>query len=435
MTGYDFETRQIHAGSRIDSDFGARITPIYQTAGYAFDDFDDAQSRFAGTKAGYFYSRNLNPTNAVAEERLADLEGGVGAVLTSSGQAAIAAVLFSLAPAGSRVVASASLYQGTKLLFDDSLAAQGIRFTYVPESAPDEVWRDALAGGDVRAVYTETIPNPKNDVVDLARLARLAHETGVPLIVDNTVATPYLSRPIEHGADVVVHSTSKWLAGHGAVIGGVIVDAGRFDWAAHGESFGALTRPSPTGAPSFVERFGSSALIAHLKSVTIANYGPTMPALSAFLLLQGIETLSVRMDRHVANAQHVAEWLEKHPAVAAVDYPGLPSSPFHERAREYLPRGAGSVVSFDLAGGREAAIRFIDALELISRMTHIGDVRTLALHTGSTIHGKLTEQQRLAAGITPGLIRLSVGLESARDIVADLDRGLAAAHGPDHDSA
>jgi O-acetylhomoserine (thiol)-lyase len=279
---------------------------------------------------------------------------------------------------------------------------------------------------NTKALYTESLPNPLNQVSDLERLARIAHTAGIPLVVDNTVPTPYLERPIEFGADVVIHSTSKWLSGHGSVIGGAIVDGGRFDWAA-GDRFPQLSAPPRPGVPSFVERFGAAALVAYLRSTIVLEYGPTLPPTSAFLLLHGIETLSLRMERHVANAQRVAEWLEGRPEVASVVYPGLASSPYRTLAGKYLPRGAGSIVTIDLAGGRPAARGFIDALRLISPMTHIGDVRTLAIHTGSTIHAKLSEEQRLAAGITPGLVRLSIGLESPRDIIADLERGLAAA--------
>ncbi|PJJ62323.1 O-acetylhomoserine aminocarboxypropyltransferase/cysteine synthase family protein [Compostimonas suwonensis] len=420
---HDFETRQIHAGAIVDSQVGARIGPVYQTAGYLFSSFDDAEARFAGTTAANVYSRSDNPTNAAAARRLADLEGGVAGVLVGSGQAAIAATLFALASQGDHILATANLYEGTRQMFQGSLARQGLVVEYVPESASDEEWASKVTER-TRAIYTETIPNPKNTVVDLERLAGVAHRAGVPLVVDSTVATPYLCRPLEWGADIVIHSTSKWLAGHGSVIGGAVIDGGRFDWAANAERFPQLTESPRPGVGSFVERFGASAFSVYLRSVIVLEYGPTVPPTSTFLLLHGVETLSVRMDRHVANAQVVAEWLDAHPAVAGVDYPGLPSNPYHERAKKYLPKGAGSIVSFDLAGGRPAARRFIDALSLISNMTHIGDVRTLALHTGSTIHGRLTEEERLDAGITPGLIRLSIGLESARDIIGDLEQAL-----------
>ncbi|MFJ8894521.1 O-acetylhomoserine aminocarboxypropyltransferase/cysteine synthase family protein [Leifsonia sp. NPDC102414] len=422
----DFETRQIHAGAVVDAQTSARVTPIYQTAGYVFSDFDDGEERFAGRSAMRAYSRNENPTNAVAGRRLADLEGGVDGIVVSSGQAAIAAALFSLARAGDHILATSSLYEGTREMFRGALQRQGLDVEYVPDDADEAEW-SARVTDRTRAIYTETIPNPLNQVVDLERLAGIAHSAGVPLVVDSTVATPYLCRPIEWGADIVVHSTSKWLAGHGAVIGGAVIDGGRFDWAANAERFPHLVDAPRPGVPSFVERFGAGAYLAYLRTVTVLEYGPTVPPTSSFLLLHGVETLSLRMDRHVQNAQAIAEWLDGRPELAAVHYPGLAASPFHERAGKYLPLGPGSIVSIDLAGGRPAARRFIDALELVSPMTHIGDVRTLAIHLGSTIHAKLTEQERLDAGITPGLVRLSIGLESVRDVIEDLERGLVAA--------
>ncbi|MCS5723628.1 aminotransferase class I/II-fold pyridoxal phosphate-dependent enzyme [Herbiconiux sp. CPCC 203407] len=423
-----FETRQIHAGAIIDAEANARITPIYQSAGYVFDSFDDGEARFAG-RGGRAYSRNDNPTNAVATRRLANLEGGVDAVLVASGQAAIAAALFALASAGDHILTTDSLYEGTREMFRGALKRQGLEFTALPADAPEEEWLAAVTSR-TKAIYTETIPNPLGDVVDLERLGRVAERAGVPLVVDNTVATPYLNRPFEWGAHIVIHSTSKWLAGHGAVIGGAVIDSGRFDWSAQAERFPQLTTPPRPGVGSFVERFGDSAYLAYLRSVVVLEYGPTVPPTSTFLLLHGLETLSLRMERHVENAQAVAEALEGHPALSRVLYPGLPSDPHHALAQKYLPRGAGSVLAIELAGGRDAARTFFDALTLVSRMTHIGDVRTLAIHTGSTIHSKLTEEERLAIGITPGLVRLSIGLESPRDIVTDLLRALDSVAGP-----
>lgn len=422
---FDFETRQIHAGALIDSDFGARTTPVYQSAGFVFDSFDDGESRFNGESDRGAYSRTDNPTNAAVARRLADLEGGAGALLTASGTAAIALTFNALASSGDHVLATASLYEGTKTLFSRSLARQGIEVELIPADAPDDVWRAAFRD-TTRAVFTETIPNPKNDVVDLARIAALAHEGGVPLIVDNTVATPYLCRPIEHGADIVIHSTSKWLSGHGAVLGGVVIDSGSFDWESSAQRFPQVALTSERGVPSFMERHGRFAFLTYLRSVAALDYGPTLPATSAFMLLQGIETLSLRMDRHVSNSLEIAQWLEHQELVASVDYPGLVASPYYARSQRYLPRGQGAVVTFDLTGGREAAQLFIDSLSLISRMTHLGDVRTLAIHTASTIHGHLTEEERNERGITQGTIRLSIGLESVRDLRHDLERAFAA---------
>lgn len=424
----DFDTRQIHAGTIIDSQTSARVTPIYQTAGYVFNDFDDGEERFAGRSGFRAYSRNENPTNAVAGRRIADLEGGVDGIVVASGQAAIAAVVNGLTSAGDDLLVTRSLYEGTREMFRGLLRRQAIEFEYVPDDASDEEWA-ARFRPSTKAVYTETLPNPLGQVVDIERIARIAHAAGVPLVVDNTVPTPYLERPIEHGADIVIHSTSKWLSGHGSVIGGAVVDSGRFDWRAAGARFPQLTVAPREGTKPYVDAYGAGAFLAYLRSVVILESGPTVPPTSTFLLLHGIETLSVRMDRHVANARAVAEWLAQRPEVARVHYPGLESDPYHELAAKYLPLGAGSIVSIDLEGGRDAARRFIDALQLVSPMTHIGDVRTLAIHLASTIHAKLTEEERLEAGIGQGLIRLSIGLESARDIIADLERGLEAAAG------
>ncbi|WP_026373682.1 O-acetylhomoserine aminocarboxypropyltransferase/cysteine synthase family protein [Agrococcus lahaulensis] len=422
---WGFETRQVHAGAILDGEAGARVTPIYQSAGYVFDSFDDGVERFAGRSARRAYSRNDNPTNVVAARRIADLEGGVDAVLVASGQAAIAAALGALAQAGDHILTTDRLYEGTREMMRGVLRRQGLEFEQLPLDAVEERWVAAVRPS-TRAIYAESIANPLGEVADLALLGRVSARTGVPLVVDNTVATPYLCRPIEHGAAVVIHSTSKWLGGHGSVIGGAIVDGGGFAWAA--ERFPHLHEPRPHGAPSFVERSGDAAFGAFLRSVVVLEQGPTFPPASAFLLLHGIETLSLRMERHVANARAVVEALDRHPAVARVHYPGLDDGR-HELVARLLPRGAGSVVSIELAGGRDAARAFLDGLELVSQMTHIGDVRTLAIHTGSTIHGKLAEHERRTIGITPGLVRLSIGLERADDIVADLLGALAPLHG------
>ncbi|KAA6437928.1 O-acetylhomoserine aminocarboxypropyltransferase/cysteine synthase [Agrococcus sediminis] len=418
--GWGFETRQIHAGAIVDGEAGARVTPIYQSAGYVLDDFDDGVERFAGRSAKRAYSRNDNPTNVVAARRIADLEGGADAVLVASGQAAIAAALHALAQAGDHILTTDRLYEGTREMVRGSLARQGLEFEQLPIDADEERWVAAVRP-TTRAIYAESIANPLGEVADLALLGRVSARTGVPLVVDNTVATPYLCRPFEHGAAVVIHSTSKWLGGHGSVIGGAVVDSGAFDWSA--ERFPHLHAPRPHGAPSFAERFGSAAYGAYLRSVVVLEHGPTFPPTSAFLLLHGIETLSLRMERHVANARAVVAALAAHPAVARVHHPDHDDAQAEVVGR-MLPDGAGSVVSVELRGGRAAARAFLDRLRLVSQMTHIGDVRTLAIHTGSTIHGKLAEEERLALGITPGLVRISVGLERADDIVADLEQAL-----------
>lgn len=422
---YAFETRQIHAGEFIDAEAFARFPPIYQTAGYLFENFDDGVERFARRSTRRAYSRNENPTNLVAARRIADLEGGVDGILVASGQAAIAAALFALASAGDHILTTRALYEGTREMFRGALRRQGLEFEAVDETASIEDWL-ARVRPNTKAIYTESIPNPLGEVIDYAVLAEVAERAGVPLVVDNTVATPYLQRPFEWGAHIVIHSTSKWLSGHGSVIGGAIVDSGKFDWAAHADRYPQLNRAGEYGDQSFVERYGRGAYGAYLRSVVVLEYGPTVPPTSTFLLLHGIETLSLRMERHVTNAQRVAEALRGHPAIAAVHYPGLPDSPYHSLAQKYLPDGAGSIVSIELAGGRAAARTFLDGLSLVSQMTHIGDVRTLAIHTGSTIHSKLSETERLAQGITPGLVRLSIGLERADDIVRDITRALEA---------
>lgn len=418
---WGFDTRQIHAGATVDAEAKARVTPIYQSAGYVFDSFDEGVERFAGRGTGRAYSRNDNPTNVVAARRIADLEGGVDAVLVSSGQAAIAAALSALARAGDHILTTDRLYEGTREMVRGVLARQGLEFEALPIDADEERWAAAVRP-TTRAIYAESIANPLGEIADLELLGRVSARTGVPLVVDNTVATPYLLRPIEHGAAIVIHSTSKWLGGHGSVIGGAIVDGG-FDWGAQPERFPHLHAPRPHGAPSFVERFERAALGAYLRSVVVLEQGPTFPAASAFLLLHGVETLSLRMERHVANAVRVAEALDAHPAVSRVHYPGRADGQ-EELVRRLLPAGAGSIVSIDL-GTRDAARTMLDRLRLVSQMTHIGDVRTLAIHTGSTIHGKLTDAERARLGVTPGLVRISVGLEQASDIVADLEQALA----------
>lgn len=387
-----FTTAQVHAGAFVDSDFHSRVTPVYETAGYVFDDLEDGRRRFSFEDPRPTYGRISNPTNAVAEARLAVLENAAGCKLTSSGQAAITAALLTLARSGEAIVATDSLYSGTFEIFRTVIERAGVQVRCINAEASDSAWEQVLAG-PVRAVFTESIPNPNNDLVDIRRLADIAHRHHLPLVVDNTVATPYLFQPVAHGADIVVHSTSKWLAGHAKVIGGAVIVGHDTDY---------------------------------LRALTeyVNNSGCGFPPHSASLLLLGIETLSLRMDRAVANAQTLAEWLQSQPEVRDVRYAGLASSPWHERAVASFPRGTGAVVSFDL-GGLEQARAFYDHLQLISRMTHIGDVRTLAIHCASTLHVHLTAAQRAAAHIPDGLIRLSVGIEDAEDLTADLAQALS----------
>lgn len=417
-----FTTRQIHAAAIVDAESRARVTPIYQTSGYVFDSFDDGEARFAGTSPLRAYSRTDNPTNVVAARRIADLEGGVDGVLVASGQAAIAMVVFSLANAGDHILTTKLLYEGTREMLRGSLLRQGITSTALDERATEADWLAAVQP-NTKAIYTESIPNPVGGVTDLDLLGRVAEAAGIPLVVDNTVATPYLCRPFEFGAHIVIHSTSKWLAGHGSVIGGAIIDSGTFDWAAHAERFPQYSAPGPHERPSAVEKFGAAAYAGHLRGSTIIEYGPTMPPTSSFLLLHGIETLSLRMERHVENAHAVADALNRHPAVHRVHHADLPDSPYRALAERITPGGAGSVVSIELQD-RAAARTFLDALELVTQMTHIGDVRTLAIHLASTIHGKLTESEREDVEIPDGLVRISVGLEDADDIIADLTQAL-----------
>lgn len=426
-----FATAQVHAGTDVDTAFGARVTPVYLTAGFVFDDFEQARDRFAGVDEGYTYSRSGNPTTAAVERRLAVLEGATSApdaeaIVVGSGQAALAVAFLGILQAGDHVVSAASIYEGTRGLLRENLGRLGIEVDFVRNANDPDAWRRAIRP-TTKALFGEPIPNPKNDLLDLETVAAVAREAGIPFIVDNTLATPYLLRPFEFGADIVVHSASKFLAGHGSALGGVVVDAGRFDWSARPDAFPHLNTPQRAlGGRSYVEAYGRSAYAAYTRQVVASRFGPTLSPLNAFLLQQGLETLSLRVAQHSRNALAVAAWLQVQPEVASVDYSGLASSPHHELAGKYLPDGQGSVFSFTLRGGEPAARAFYDALRLFSRMTHLGDVRSLALHPASTTHTLLTEDERLANGIGPGLLRLSVGIEDADDLIRDLARALDA---------
>ncbi|MEB4613196.1 O-acetylhomoserine aminocarboxypropyltransferase/cysteine synthase family protein [Leucobacter sp. M11] len=425
QAGYGFNTRQIHAGERVNPAAGERIAPIALTAGYRFDSFADARDRFAGEADGLVYSRSRNPSTAFAERRIANLEGGVEAITVSSGQAAITAALLTVVQAGERFVSTASIYSGTRTLFGRTFARFGIGVDYVWDPTDDAAW-DAAIGPDTRAIYTETIPNPLCDLVDIEHLARVAERHRLPLIVDNTIGTPYLIRPAELGAHVVVHSATKFLSGHGAAVSGVIVDAGTFDWAGAAHEYPLITRGPRPGAPSLLDRFPATAYARAAREQVVNDIGPALSPLNAFLLHQGVETLSLRMDRHVANARAIAEWLSGHPAIDGVAYAGLPDSPHYGLAQRRYPGGPGSVFAATVRGGAAGAARFLDGLRLISHMTGIGDVRSMALHPGTTTHLGFSEELRLRLGITPGLIRLSIGTEDAADLIADLDRALSA---------
>jgi O-acetylhomoserine (thiol)-lyase len=401
-----------------------RATPIYLTAGFVLDDFDQAADLFT-TGDGFSYTRVGNPTSEAVERRVADLEGGADALLVGSGQAAVAIALLGLVEAGQHVVSASSIYEGTRGFLTDNLSRLGVATTFVEDAGDLAAWERAILP-TTRALFAESIPNPKNDVVDLAAIAGVAHAHGLPLVIDNTLATPYLLRPIEHGADIVVHSASKFLAGHGSVLGGVIVDNGQFDAATSGALFPHLVAPGRIERSSFADRSGGLARIAYLREIVAPRFGPTPSPLNAFLIDQGIETLSLRVERQSANALGVARWLEAQTEVHSVDYSGLESSPFNALAERYLPDGQGSVFSFTLRGGLPAARAFVNSLEVFTHMTHLGDVRSLVLHPASTSHNQRTNDELSQAGIWPGTLRLSIGIEQLEDLLDDLARGLEA---------
>ena len=428
MTSSDwsFETRQIHAGQQPDPATGARALPIYATTSYVFRDTEHAANLFGLAEPGNIYTRIMNPTQDAVEQRIASLEGGVGALLVSSGQAAETLAILNLAEVGDHIVSSASLYGGTYNLFHYTLPKLGIQVSFVEDQDNPEQWR-AATRENTKAYFAETIGNPRSNVLDISRVAGLAHEAGVPLIVDNTIATPYLIRPFEHGADIVVHSATKYLGGHGTAIGGAIVDGGTFDWSASGK-FPGFTTPDPSyHGLVYWEALGALSYIIKARVQLLRDLGPAVSPFNAFLFAQGLETLSLRVERHVANTQRVAEWLEQRDEVERVQYAGLPSSPWYEQARQYAPKGPGAVLAFEIKGGVEAGKRFVDALELFSHVANIGDVRSLVIHPASTTHSQLTPEEQLTTGVTPGLVRLALGLEGVEDLLADLDAGFRAA--------
>ncbi|MEV4312045.1 bifunctional o-acetylhomoserine/o-acetylserine sulfhydrylase [Actinocrispum sp. NPDC049592] len=425
MTRWSFETRQIHAGAQPDPATGARATPIYQTTSYVFRDASHAAEVFAlQDLQTHAYTRLSNPTTAVVEERLADLENGYASVAVASGQAASALALLNIARAGDHIVSAATLYGGTYNLFAYTLQDMGISVTFVRDPDSLAEWQAALRP-NTKALYAESVGNPLGNVLDVAAVASVAHSAGVPLIVDNTVPTPYLSRPVDHGADIVVHSTTKFLSGHGTGIGGVIVDSGRFSF----DSWPQFRDPDPNYNGLAFSSFGKLGYALRLRTKLVRDLGPAVSPFNSFLLLQGIETLSLRMERHTANAQTIATWLASQPGVTQVHYAGLPGNRWYSAAQRYLPRGPGAVLAFELAGGVDAGKRFVDGLSLFSQLANIGDVRSLVIHPASTTHAQLDPDQQLASGVTPGLVRLSVGIEGADDLIADLDQGLKAAGG------
>jgi len=434
--GWSFETRQIHAGQSPDSQTNARALPIYQTTSYTFNDTTHAANLFALQEFGNIYTRIMNPTQAVVEERVASLEGGVGALLVASGQAAETLALLNLAEAGDHIVSSPSLYGGTYNLFHYTFPKLGIEVSFVDSQDDVDAWRAAVRP-NTKAFFAETIPNPKNDILDIRAVADVAHEAGVPLVVDNTVATPYLIRPLEWGADIVVHSATKYLGGHGTAIAGVIVDGGVFDYARYPERFANFNTPDPSyhGLVYARDLGVGSPLGANLSYILKArvqlqrDLGPAASPFNAFLIAQGLETLSLRMERHVSNAHEVATYLAGRDEVLTVHYAGLPTSPWYSLGRTYAPKGPGAVLAFEIDGGVAAGRRFVEGLSLFSHVANIGDVRSLVIHPASTTHSQLTPAEQLTAGVTPGLVRLAVGLEGIADILADLDGGFRAAKG------
>jgi O-acetylhomoserine (thiol)-lyase len=422
-----FETRQIHAGAEADPTTGARATPIYQTTSYVFRNTEHAAALFSLAEPGNIYTRIMNPTQGVLESRIADLEGGIGALAVASGQAAESIAIMNLAEAGDHIVASASLYGGTYNLFHYTLPKYGIDVSFVEDPDSAEAWQAAVRD-NTRAFFGETIGNPKGDILDLEMVSEVAHRNGVPLIVDNTVASPYLCRPLEWGADIVVHSMTKFIGGHGTSIGGIIVDGGSFDFGAGKHAMFTTPDPSYHGLV-YWDALGAGSYIAKARVQLLRDLGAAIAPLNAFLMIQGVETLSLRMERHVQNAQAVAEFLDGRDEVEWVTYPGLASSPWNAQAKKYTPKGGGSIISFGIAGGREAGQRFIEGLELHSHLANIGDVRSLAIHPASTTHSQLTEDEQRDTGVKPELVRLSVGLESIDDILADLEAGFRAAKG------
>ncbi|WP_170412302.1 O-acetylhomoserine aminocarboxypropyltransferase/cysteine synthase family protein [Ruegeria atlantica] len=422
---YGFDTLQIHAGARPDPATGARQTPIYQTTAYVFRDADHAAALFNLQEVGFIYSRLTNPTVAVLQERVATLEGGVGAVCCSSGHAAQIMALFPLMGPGCNVVASTRLYGGTVTQFSQTIKRFGWSAKFVDTDDLDAV-KDAI-DDNTRAVFCESIANPGGYVTDIRALADVADAAGIPLIVDNTSATPYLCRPIEHGATLVVHSTTKYLTGNGTVTGGCIVDSGKFDWSAN-DKFPSLSEPEQAyHGLKFHETFGPLAFTFHGIAIGLRDLGMTMNPQAAHYTLMGIETLSLRMERHVENAQKIAAWLEADDRVDYVTYAGLPSSPYHDRVKEHYKKGAGALFTFAVKGGYDACIKLVNALEIFSHVANLGDARSLIIHSASTTHRQLTPEQQEAAGAGPGVVRVSIGIEDADDLIADLDQALAKA--------
>jgi O-acetylhomoserine (thiol)-lyase len=434
MSNYSFETLQIHAGQQPDPTTGARALPLYQTTAYQFRDTEHAANLFGLAELGNIYTRIMNPTQDAVEQRIAALEGGVAALLVSSGSAATTFAILNLAEAGDHIVSSPSLYGGTYNLFHYTLPKFGVEVTFVDDANNPESWKKAIKP-NTKAFFGETIANPKNEIFDIESVAKVAHENGLPLIVDNTVATPFLIKPIEHGADVVVHSATKFLSGHGNAVVGAIVDSGKFNYAKYPDRFKNFNQPDPSyhglvyaAALGEGSAFGANlSYIFKIRLTLLRDIGAAVSPFNAWLLAQGLETLSLRIERHVENTKAVAEWLESHPDVDKVNYASLPSSKWNSLAKKYAPKGSGAVLSFELKGGVEAGKKFVESLKLFSHVANIGDVRSLVIHPATTTHSQLSAEEQLASGVTPGLVRLSLGLENIDDIKADLEAGFTAA--------
>ncbi|MCD8915199.1 O-acetylhomoserine aminocarboxypropyltransferase/cysteine synthase [Staphylococcus simulans] len=421
---FKFETLQLHAGQEVDQSSHSRAVPIYQTTSFTFDDTQHAANLFGLKELGNIYSRLTNPTVAVFETRVAELEGGVAGIAVASGMAAITYAIQTVADAGDHIVASSTLYGGTHTLFAHTLPKFGIDVSIVDSKNFDEV-KNAIKD-NTKAIYIETVGNPEGNVEDIEKLADIAHEAGIPLIVDNTFASPYLINPIKYGANIVVHSATKFIGGHGTSMGGVVVDGGNFDWTQN-DKFPGLTEPDPSYHDLvFTEAFGPAALAFKIRTTLLRDTGAALSPFNAFLLLQGLETLSLRVERHVENAEKVAKFLEGHEKVEWVKYAGLPSSEYYDLKQKYLPKGASSIFTFGVKGGYEAGIKFIESLELFSLLANVGDAKSLVIHPASTTHAQLNEEDQLKAGITPETIRVSIGLEHIDDIINDLEKGLDA---------
>ena len=418
---FALETLCLHAGQIPDAATGARAVPIYQTTSFVFDSADHAASLFNLQTFGNVYSRMSNPTVAVFEERMAALEGGRAALATASGMAAQMTALLTIMESGDELVSASTLYGGTYSQFDVSLRRLGIETRLVHPDEPEN-FRKALTK-KTRAIYAETVGNPQINVLDIAAVAAIARDAGIPLIIDSTFASPYLCRPFEHGADIVVHSATKYIGGHGTTMGGVIVESGRFDWG--NGNFPGMTQPSPGyHGVIFHETFGNFGYTMKARMETLRTFGPSLSPFNAFLLLQGVETLHLRMERHCSNATAVAKFLRDHPSVSWVNYPGLPESPHYALAQKYLPKGAGGILTFGIKGGQAAGVKFIESTQFLSHLANVGDAKTLVIHPASTTHRQMSEEDQIKAGVTPDMIRLSIGLEAIDDILWDIDQSL-----------